>query len=371
MSNEVAAHRFLVAPNSRAGEPAPEGLGDACERLRKWPRCCNGCRRRGGYGCNRTPRAAYVARLAQEAAERELAESRRGVDEDEPGFAMKVGAIRSGLARGLSPAQVAALHPELGVSASTIYRWVGAGYGDMTNMELRRKVGYRPRRRKVPRRPTRHSAGRSHAAFLALPEGERASAWEMDTVEGREGDSARLLTLLHRPSRFQLALPMAARTCGETKRCLGLVSDALGGRDGMRRVLGLVLTDNGSEFADEGGIAALLGEREGETRLSCCDPMRSDQKGACERNHVEIRKLLPKGRGISFDRPTPEDCALVMSQVNSEPRGAGVLVAVAHAPGRPRRRRAGAHGRLRDRRARARRARPDARVRRAGAGGEG
>ena len=89
----------------------------------------------------------------------------------------------------------------------------------------------------------------------------------------------------------------------------------------MRRVFGLVLTDNGSEFSDEDGIAALLGERPGETRLFYCDPMRSDQKGACERNHVEIRKLLPKGRGISFDRLTREDCALVMSQVNSEPRG--------------------------------------------------
>ena len=36
---------------------------------------------------------------------------------------------------------------------------------------------------------------------------------------------------------------------------------------------------------------------------------------------MEIRKLLPKGRGIRFDLLTPADCALVMSHVNSEPRG--------------------------------------------------
>ena len=53
-----------------------------------------------------------------------------------------------------------------------------------------------------------------------------------------------------------------------------------------------------------------------------CDPGRSDQKGACERNHVEIRKLLPKGAGIRFDRLAPADLALAMSHVNSEPRGA-------------------------------------------------
>lgn len=60
----------------------------------------------------------------------------------------------------------------------------------------------------------------------------------------------------------------------------------------------------------------------GETRLFYCDPRRSDQKGACERNHVEIRKLLPKGAGIRFDRLVPADLALAMSHVNSEPRGA-------------------------------------------------
>lgn len=36
---------------------------------------------------------------------------------------------------------------------------------------------------------------------------------------------------------------------------------------------------------------------------------------------MELRKLLPKGRGIRLDRLTREDATLVMSQVNSEPRG--------------------------------------------------
>lgn len=109
---------------------------------------------------------------------------------------------------------------------------------------------------------------------------------------------------------------------GETKAALGLVVDALGGEEAARRVFGTVLTDNGPEFSDEDGIAALLGERPGETRLFYCDPMRSDQKGACEKNHVEIRKLVPKGRGYRLDRLEREDAALLMSQINSTPRGA-------------------------------------------------
>ncbi|ERI06408.1 hypothetical protein HMPREF9069_00149, partial [Atopobium sp. oral taxon 810 str. F0209] len=65
-----------------------------------------------------------------------------------------------------------------------------------------------------------------------------------------------------------------------------------------------------------------VGEGPGETGPFHCDPRRSDQKGACERNHVEIRKLPPKGAGLRFDRLSPADLALAMSHVNSEPRGA-------------------------------------------------
>lgn len=319
VANEVARHRFVTSPRSMRGLPAPDGLGGSCPRLGEWPRCCNGCSHHRGYGCSRRPRVFYSARLAQLRADAELVESRSGIDEDEEGAAAKLDAIRDGLARGLSPEQIAAADPGLGLSASTIYRWVGLGYAGMTNMDLRRKVGYKPRKKRAPR--AARSPRRSHAAFSALPGDAGASAWEMDTVEGSRADSARLLTLLHRPTRFQLALPVPDGTCASVVRALALLSAALGGAGAMRRVFGLVLTDNGGEFADEAAIASVLGERAGETRLYCCDPRRADQKGACEKNHVEIRKMLPKGRGVRLDGVTRADCALLMSHVNSEPRG--------------------------------------------------
>lgn len=46
----------------------------------------------------------------------------------------------------------------------------GASYDGITNMEPRRKVGYRPRSHRAPKRTTSHSARRSHATFLALGE---------------------------------------------------------------------------------------------------------------------------------------------------------------------------------------------------------
>lgn len=322
--SEVASHRFVTAPRERRGErvDASADLSAACPRLAAWPRCCNGCGRYRAIGCKRRPHVFYDARAAQLCADSVLVSSRRGIDADEPAAAARLEAIRGCLRRGLSPEQMAARNGgPVDLSPSTIYRWVAAGYDGMTNMELRRKVGYRPRRRAPAASATRHSPRRSYAAFLGLGEDACAAAWEMDTVEGAREDSACLLTLLHRPSRLQLALPLAAKDAESVAAALGGVRSVLGA-GGTGRVFRAVLTDNGAEFSDEGAIAALIGEGPGETRLFYCDPRRSDQKGACERNHVEIRKLLPKGRGLRFDRLVPADLSLAMSHVNSEPRGA-------------------------------------------------
>lgn len=55
-------------------------------------------------------------------------------------------------------------------------------------------------------------------------------------------------------------------------------------------------------------------------KVYCCDVRASNRKGACEKNHVEVRELLPKGKGIRFDRLGEADCAHLMSRVNSSPR---------------------------------------------------
>ena len=154
--------------------------------------------------------------MAQRAADAELSEAREGVDETEAGFQGKVATIKDGLDRGLSPEQIVSTSPGLGVSKSTVYAWIDRGYAGMSNMDLRRKVSYKPRSRKVPRRDTSHSGRRSYDAFRGLGEDVRASAREMDTVVGRPTDSQCLLTLLSRPCKAQLPLLMPERTKAAT-----------------------------------------------------------------------------------------------------------------------------------------------------------
>ncbi|NGM18298.1 hypothetical protein GMI70_09910 [Eggerthellaceae bacterium zg-893] len=92
------------------------------------------------------------------------------------------------------------------------------------------------------------------------------------------------------------------------------------GKQLFERLLGVVLTDNGTEFCDTAEIEASAFGEDARCRACCCDVRQSQQKGACERNHVELRKMLPKRRGVSFDDLDERDCAFVMSHVNSQPR---------------------------------------------------
>lgn len=318
IADEVARNRTVCRGPNKGGRAA-KAPDDSCPKLLEWPCCCNGCRFRR-YHCSRRWRCEYSAARAQALADAELRESRMGVDRGEAEFERAMGLIRSDVARGLSPQQIAlARAAEVGASASTIYRWIERGYAGMSSLELRRKCGYKPRSRAKPPRQTAHGAARSFAAFMELPEEERAAACEMDTVVGLRSDRRCLLTLYLRAFRYQLALPMPDKTAASTGSALDMLEKAA--PKAFRRLFPLLLTDNGAEFADCEGIErSSLDPAARRCSVFYCDARQSQQKGGCERNHVEVRKILPKGRGIGFDRLGGRDCAALMSQLNSEPR---------------------------------------------------
>ena len=294
----------------------------ACDVLVGAPWVCNGCRK-NRYGCNRRNRYVYDAGVAQKASDERRSDSRRGIDMPKERAEIALAHIKDGLSRGLSPYEISVLYEDVvGVHRSTIYRWVDAGYGGLTNLELERKVGFKPRARKAARKSTSHSPKRSHDEFEKLPDEVRGARTELDSVIGRKADAQAVLTLYNLPCHVQLALLVGAHDCGSVKGALGDVKAAMPGRM-FERWMRCGLTDNGDEFADEDGIGEIMGERvvDGalEVRLYYCDPRQSQQKGGCEKNHTEIRQLLEKGMFV-FDELTRADMAVLMSHVNSNPR---------------------------------------------------
>lgn len=296
----------------------------ACDVLVSAPWVCNGCRK-NRYGCNRQNRYVYDAQVAQKASDERRSEARRGIDMEPARAEVALSHIKDGLSRGLSPYEISVLYADVvGVHRSTIYRWADAGYGGLTNLELERKVGFRPRRRNRPRKSTPHSPKRSHDEFGKLPKGLRDARTELDCVVGRNVDRQAVLTLYNLPCHVQLALLLDSHDCDNVKKELANVKSAMPGKM-YSRWMRVGLTDNGEEFSDEDGIGGLLGERAADgglqVHLYYCDPRQSQQKAGCEKNHTEVRQLLEKGMFV-FDELTRADMAVLMSHVNSNPREA-------------------------------------------------
>ncbi len=85
----------------------------------------------------------------------------------------------------------------------------------------------------------------------------------------------------------------------------------------FRKLFEVILTDNGSEFQHR---QALEHDSNGaiRTMIYYCDPSRSEQKGALEKNHEYIRYVLPKG--TAFTHMTEDKTLLLLNHINSEKR---------------------------------------------------
>lgn len=318
ITDEIKRNRTIFKGPGK-GEQVHEVPLNVCPKLSCWPYVCNGCNKYH-YGCNRDWRCEYNPYRAQMIAEQALVESRRGINAQEEDFEKTISIIRADLSRGLSPEQICMGRAyELKVSPSTIYRWIAKGYAGMSNLDLRRKVGYKPRRKRVEVVSTRHGDERSYQAFLELSEEERAAVTEMDTVLGCKGDSQCILTLYLRPLKLQLCLLLEDKTQRSVTSVLDMLEGVLGTKL-FHQMFGTILTDNGTEFANYVGIERSCLAYTSRCQVYYCDVRQSQQKAGCERNHVELRKILPKGRGIRFDALDKRDMAVLMSHLNSQPR---------------------------------------------------
>ena len=117
----------ITAPRSHYGEPAPaDDLSGACPGLSAWPRCCNGCSHRRGYGCSRRRGCSTGAGEGRRGGPPTPSSRAAGPDRRDRGGRRRQSSRPSGTAsRAGSPAADSGGDPRL--NASTVYRWVDAG----------------------------------------------------------------------------------------------------------------------------------------------------------------------------------------------------------------------------------------------------
>lgn len=287
-----------------------------CGLLLKPPYVCNVCGRR--RKC-KADRAYYTAQQADAAARRRYSESRSKVQIRGEALEKLDKIVSPLILKGQPLTHIWSEHgDEIGISQRTLYRYIDLGILSIANIDLRRKVAYKPRRKKKEISEgfmnQEFRRNRGYDDYLKYMEKHPdIPIIQMDTVKGCREQGKRMLTLHFVNTNMMLILLMrdgkADTMVEQFDRLTGLL-----GLEEFKKVFPLILTDNGAEFKHTREMETTE-EGKKRTKIFYCDPQASWQKPEIEKNHEYIRYVLPKGK--TLNPYTQEDMVLLMNNINS------------------------------------------------------
>jgi len=266
-----------------------------CQTVTASPFVCNACTH---YPRCISERFKYSAQSAQSQADFRAKESRAGFDMTAEEVTYLVETVRAGFRLKHSIHHIF-MSNEMPCSERTFYRLVENQDLPIIGIELAKKAKYKKRKRKKNRSVHARGfyKGREYKDYLDLPLRDRAITTEVDTVWGKRSDKKCILSLHRVDLHFQIYLLLESRTTAEVVAALDWLEQCSEGR--FSEFFGLLLADRGSEFDDFEGIESSSGGNEKRCRIFYADPSRPDQRGSGEKNHVELRKVIPKGTSLA------------------------------------------------------------------------
>jgi len=287
---------------------------EVCNRLIKAPFVCNGCSTKTNR-CTIEHKYFYDAIFAERKYKELLSSSRSGINMTKHELHQKDMVITPLIYQGQSPYQIVTNHPELDMSVRSIYSYLENGLFSARNIDLKRKVKFKPRK-KVHKTQILDRSIFSKRMFSDFTSLNLDSFAEMDTVHSSQESKKVILTFFLTREKLFLAFIMNRCTKGAVK----LIFDKLEHQLGTYNFLTLfstILTDRGGEFGDPDSLET---GKDGITRSSIyyCNPMRSGQKGGIEQVHTMLRMILPKK--TSFEYLTQWDLRIIVDHINSTPR---------------------------------------------------
>lgn len=283
-----------------------------CNRLSKPPYVCNGCGNR--YQCS-LDKHLYVAIDAYNAYRSTLSDSRCGIPYDEAEIRFLDDFISPLIKQGQSPHHICATNRDtLMVSERTIYRLIDGKFISAINLDLPRKVRFKPRKNPVHLKIDPHCKdGRDYVCFNSfMTEHPDFPVVQLDSVEGIKGGKV-LLTIHFVKSEFMIAVLRDHNDSKSVTDFFETIYQALG-HSVFTNIFKVCLADNGSEFSNPNAIEFnTSGIRR--TNVFYCNPSAPYQKGSAERNHEFIRCFIPKGK--DFSTYSQYDITLMMNHINS------------------------------------------------------
>lgn len=285
-----------------------------CDTLNKFPFVCNGCSKESKC---KLPKYFYDHEKAYVKSRENLVNTRTHIYTNEINLVAIDSIVSPLIKRGISLEVILSTHPEIGLSLATLYTYINNGLLSVKNIDLKRKVRYKKRVKKLNTQPTyNYLNNRYYENFIQLvSQKSNLYIWELDTIEGIKGGKA-IMSLLNRTSNLQLFFLINSIDQSEIIRVFDDIKLSIGDIE-FKKNFQIILTDRGKEFKDPLAIELA---KSGEKLCSVfyCDSRQSQQKGKCEKNHEHFREKAPKG--TSFENYTQEKINEISLHVNNYPR---------------------------------------------------
>lgn len=283
-----------------------------CPSLHSAPFVCNGCIKK--TYC-RQDKYYYRARNSYDDYKSNLSSVREGIHISKEDLNDVDAFVTPLLKKGQPVAHIyCKFSDKIPFGSRTLYNYIDKGILTACNLDLPRKVKYKPRKSNKVRKPNdkAYRKGRTYSDFVNfLYENSETNVVEMDTVVGpRSGKT--LLTMLFRNCSLMLAFIMPDSRGRSVSTVFETLKTSLGS-DLFKQLFPVFLTDNGSEFFD---WPTYLSDDQGEllSEIFFCDPNAAYQKGRLEKNHEFIRYICPKG--TMFNPYSQEDITLMVNHIN-------------------------------------------------------
>ena len=288
-----------------------------CEKLKRPPYVCNGCGRKAHC---LMPRKFYSSKYAHDSYRNTLISCREGINQTPESIqAMNDLLVPLLKDKHQSIAHVYGSHAEkIGCSRRTLYSYINDGIFDVRNIDLRRSVRYKKRRKPTTAssKDRAYRKGHNYEDFQTyIKNHPDTSVVEMDCVEGTKGGKV-LLTLFFRNCSLMLIFLLE----NQDQECVLEIFvwlETVLGQEAFKKLFPVILTDGGAEFTAREEMEEFCDGTKS-TTVYYCDPYCFWQKGACEKNHEYIRYVLPKGS--SFDDLTDRKILKLVNHINSEKR---------------------------------------------------
>ena len=312
LCNDPKCRRDFCRSCKSCNKICPDFKEEYCSILSKPPYVCNGCGLQHQCVLNKY---YYRAIPADKDYRTKLSSSRVGLSytEDELRYMDEV--ITPLVRKKQSIHHICATQVDrILCSERTVYNLIDAGVLTARNIDLPRKVRYRPRRKRKPFKVDKNCRiGRTWQDFQQyMQEHPDTPIVQMDTVEGKKGGKV-FLTIFFTQSDLMLIYLREHNTSQSVIDIFNNLFELLG-MNVFGKMFPVITTDNGSEFSNPQAIEYDAAGRQ-RTRIFYCDPSSPHQKAEIERSHEYIRMVLPKGR--SFDYLTQNDADILACHINS------------------------------------------------------